>query len=113
MKIDEIATSGGPDVYYSDRFRVVLEDHMTYLRNHPQTYYKEVNSKQAYKFEGDFFGLLSELNLPVEFYWLIMRMNKLTSPVYTESTITSIIVPSNDVIERIRSAFMNVNKIKN
>ena len=113
MKIDEIATSDGADIYYSDSFRVVLEDHMTYLRNHPQTYLKEVSSKQAYKFEGDFFGLLSELNQSPEFYWIIMRMNKLTSPVYSESTINSIIVPANDVIERIRSAFMNVNKIRN
>lgn len=113
MKIDSIAANFGADIYYNENFRVVIEDHMTYLRNDPQSYYQNVTPAQAYKFEGDFFGLLDQLNQPPQFHWIIMRMNKLTSPVYSQDTITQILVPSAAVVERIRATYMNVNKIKN
>lgn len=113
MKIDEIASPSGADVYYDRLFRVVIEDHMTFLREHPQTSMIEVSSYLAYKYEGDFFGLLEQLNQPAQFHWIIMRMNKLTSPVYSENTINSVLVPAVDVIERIRSVFVNINKITN
>lgn len=113
MKIDETVTPSGAEVYYSDSFRAVIEDHMTFLRTHPQTYRKSVTSAQAYKFEGDFFGLLQEINEPSQFHWIILRMNKLTSPVYSTDDITSILVPSGDVVERLRSVYMNINKIRN
>jgi len=113
MLIDQMASTSGPDVYYDQRFRVILEDHMTFFREHPQTALRQIKFHDAFKFEGDLSGLLYELNIPIELHWLVMRINKFTSPVQNDETLKSILVPERSVVERLRSVFMNKNKINN
>jgi hypothetical protein len=113
MLINDLASTSGPDVYYDQKFRVVLEDHMTFLRQHPQTTMQQIKFRDAFKFEGDLSGLLYELSIPIELHWLVMRMNYFTSPVQNDETLKSVLVPEKSVIERLRSVYLNKNKIKN
>lgn len=113
MTIDDLSNGGGPDIYYNPKFRVVLEDHMTFLRNDTKTKAIEVTNHAAFKYEGDYWGLLSFYNIPVELHWLVMRMNKLTSPVQSSTDIRSFITPNQSVIDRLRGVYLTQNKIKN
>lgn len=91
----------GPAVMYEESFRRVLEDHMSYLRDHPQTELVDIKNQVANKHHGDFVGVLHWYGLPKHLHWVVMRVNGLTSPSQYKSSITQIHVPSNGIIERL------------
>lgn len=111
MKIDALAMAEGPAIYYDDKFRAVLEDHLTYLRNHPKTTTVTVSPVDAFKYEGDYYGLLTTLNIPYHFHWLIMRLNGHRSPFSGNEKETQVIVPAESVIEQIRQSHNAKRKI--
>lgn len=111
MQVDALMVDAGPSIYYDSAFRNVLEDHMTYLREHPQTMQLAVEPTQAYRFEADLFGLLSYYNVPVQFQWIVMRMNKMTSPTDAHPEITLLLVPDHNVIEHIQQSHKTKRRI--
>jgi hypothetical protein len=92
----------GPDSYYTDQFRSVMEDHMTYLRNHPNTAIQAVLPNEADQWKGDFFGLLSAKNIPAKLHWIVMRMNNYTSPLKPDENLIAFMIPDPTVVEQIR-----------
>lgn len=111
MKINELMVDPGPSIFYDSAFRNVLEDHMTFLREHSQTIQITVEPTQAYRFEHDLFGLLAHYNVPVHFHWLVMRMNKMTSPTDSHRDINTLLVPDHTVVEHIRQSHMTRRRI--
>lgn len=111
MQIYDITTSSGPDIYYNQLFRNVLEDHMTFLRNSQETTILNIEPAMAYKYEGDLFGLLFNYNIVFEYHWIVMRMNNMTNPNQTKSTLTNLIIPNKAIIERLRSVYMTKDRV--
>lgn len=106
------AREAGPAAYYTPQFRVVLEDHMTFLREHPNRSILKVENQVAYKFAGDLFGMLTHYEVEEQFQWIIMRMNHLTSPTDFREGMEVFIIPPFDVIERLRNVHMTQSKLK-
>ena len=104
--IDIIMVNEGPSIYYDFNFRVVLESHLTYFRNNVTTKSQPIIPNDAYRFEGDLYGLLRRLGISSEYHWLIMRVNDFTSPQETTSELKSILVPDPSAVEKIRQLFM-------
>jgi hypothetical protein len=104
-KIDALMTDPGPSVIYEDGFRNLIEDHITYLRNHPQTQVVTATSQQTYKYEFDLAGLLNELGITTDMHWIVMRMNHLTSPTHVPEDLTSILVPPQKEINILKQAY--------
>lgn len=111
MQITNIATNSGPEIYYNLLFRNVLEDHMTFLRNSSETSILNIESAMAYKYEGDLFGLLFNYKVPFEYHWVVMRMNDMTNPNQTKSTLSNLIIPNKSLIERLRNVYMTKDRI--
>ena len=101
--LTEFALDAGPDVYYSDSFLTVIEDHMTYLREHPKTTSKLVTPLQAKRYAFDLCGLMNELNIPPYFHYTVMRMNKLHSYTDVSENLNSLLVPDEGVMSQIAS----------
>lgn len=110
MKIDELLLNPGIKFYYDSKFRIVLEDHMTYLKNLPSTQSVPVNMGLAYKYEGDFFGLLTAMNVRPDHHYIVMRMNNMSSPLEYTHEMMNILIPGGNEIERILSAYRTKNK---
>lgn len=89
-------------LYYDADFRVTLETHLNFLRTHPKTVMLDVNTTQAYRHEGDFYALLSEMKIPLHLHWLIMRMGNMTSPAEADREISFILHPPLQELELIR-----------
>lgn len=97
-------------VYYEQQFRVLLEDHLTYLKSLTTTRRISIDQQLGYKYEGDLDGLLTQLNIRPEFHFIVMRLNGLTSPQEFNSDRTStLLIPDNKEIERIRSSYKTKN----
>ncbi|HRM29451.1 MAG TPA: hypothetical protein PLH48_02845 [Acinetobacter johnsonii] len=102
----------GPEVFYEPGFRIVLEDHLTYLINHPSSEVFTVEPGPAHKYEGDFYGLLQAYKLPAYMHWIIMRMNSMTSPMEYRDNKLDILKPSAEVLEKIRNTYKSQTKLK-
>ncbi len=111
MLVDALMTDPGPNIYYDTDFRNVLEDHMTYLRHHPQTRVVTLEPGKIYKNEFDFFGLLSEYSIEPWMQWVVMRMNYLSSPLDELKNLNELLIPDPTIIERIRQSYATTSRI--
>lgn len=112
MKLLDSLIKPGPDVYYSAEFRNVLEDHMTYLRSHPENSVVTIAPNIGYKYIGDLAGVLHHYNVPYNLHWIVMRMNHMTSPTDYRDTMLNLDIPSFTAVERLRTTHMSQSKIK-
>lgn len=103
----------GPDIYYSDTFHRVLEDHMTYLRNLASTRKMEVEPIDVIRYQADFYGLLSKLGIALHLHWIVLRMTGLTSPSKIPDNLEVILVPDDTEITRLKQVVVSTNKIVN
>ncbi len=109
--IFDLMINDGPAVFYDFGFKVVLESHLTFFRNHTSTQTLPVTENEAYRFEGDLYGLLHSFNIPTQYHYLIMRMNDFTSPHDATDSIKSLRIPSDTLVENIRQLYQTSHKI--
>lgn len=111
MDIDNLAKDSGAAIFYDDSFRAVLEDHMTYLRTHPQSRIIQVEPHVADRWAGDLYGLLISLNIAPYLHWVIMRMNGMLSPQDCDGQLRALQIPYNKVLETIKNVHKTKSKV--
>lgn len=92
--------------YFTKAFLDLIESHITYLKKLPKNQIISVTEHQCYKFEGDFYGLLNDLNIQKFLHYPILRMNGYDSSADFKDTIVSILVPEAEEIIRLKSALL-------
>lgn len=112
MQIHTLANGGGPDIYYDDKFRSVLEDHLSYLRNDQGTTTLAVKPVDIDKYRGDLYGLFGSMAIPNEYHWVVMRMNNIVSPHDVPEKLESVLVPDYTLVERIRVGHVTQARMK-
>lgn len=111
MQINKLLADFGDGIYYDEKFRVVLESHLTQLRNSTNTTVLNVNKGISYVYEGDFSGLLKYYKVPIQYHWLIMKLNNYKSNYEYKPEDLTILIPEREELERIRRQYMTQNKI--
>lgn len=94
----------GPDVYYNSSFRDVLEQHLTFLREHEGARTIEVSTREMEKFKQDLYNFLSLKGVDGYLHWITMRVNGWLSPIEFEGK-DSILVPSKHAVNRIKQLY--------
>jgi hypothetical protein len=69
----------GDDIYYDPDFRLVLETHLNLLIGNAAAR-DDIPLDLFYQYEGDFYGFLTEKNVPPEYHFIHLRMNGMTNP---------------------------------
>lgn len=87
-----------PDRYFSDEFNRVIEYHLDYLRNAPGGRSVTLDLGVSLSFDRNFYGVLAHLNIPREFWWIMLRVNDLENPFDYRYTNNTIIVPDRNAI---------------
>jgi hypothetical protein len=97
----------GNGVFYDPGFRTVLETHIPFLRAPQVSRRMPISPDKIYQFEGDFYGLLSDLDIPMEHHWVYLRVNGFHSPVefgtqahdpYAKRVAFDLILPAADAL---------------
>lgn len=96
--------------YFNKNFLEMLESHLTYLKNLPKNQIMTVTEHQCYKFEGDFYGLLNDLNVQKFLHYPILRMNGYQHSSDFKETIASILVPEAEEIIRLKNLLVTKNR---
>lgn len=103
--INSMLISSDSSTYYSRGFRNVLEDHMTYLRKHPETRVIPVTPMQAHQYEFDMTGLLNELGIPLKMHWVVIRMNHFNSLTEVPADLIQLLLPSENEIIKLKQLY--------
>jgi hypothetical protein len=109
MIINDNMINGGADIFYDAGFRASLEAHMEYFRKSGKSRVVDVPSNLAVIYEGDFFGYLLRAGIALQYHWIIMRVNKMTSTDQFGVNTHTLIVPDQTQIETIRQAYASTN----
>ncbi len=109
--VDSFMLDPGPEVYYTDAFRNVLEDHLTFLRMHPNTGVILITPAEAYRFEMDLTGLLLTKNIPIYLHWLVARMNFMNTLNENRGDLAQLIIPDPKEVGKILQAFNSTKSL--
>lgn len=69
----------GESIFYEPGFRLVVETALNVLINRAAAR-EEIPLDLYYQYEGDFYGYLTFLGIPMERHFIILRMNGMTNP---------------------------------
>lgn len=78
------------EVWYELGFRQIIEDHLVKIIEENKFREESVTNNEAYRFEGDFYGLLNHLRVPTYLWWINLRINGLTSSFEFDGLVTNI-----------------------
>lgn len=110
--ITALAMEEPKQVYLSTEIRNLLESHIEFLRKHPTTTFFGLEPHLIYKYRGDFYGLMIQANVPINYHWLMLRINGYTSPTNIDENRLYFIQPNFTFVEQIINAYRaskNVN----
>lgn len=113
ITITDLMVAEGPSLYYEEGFRNLIESHLTFLREHPQTSPLTQKPHSGYKYENDFYGYLQDHNVPSHLHWIILRINGMTSPMEFGGEEEFIWIPDNAIIQQLATTYASQRKQKN
>lgn len=101
-----------PNHFYRLEFRSIIESMLPYLKNHADTAKLSVEPDLVYYYNQNFYSLLFRLNQHSKYHYMIMRCSGIEKPTDDFSDLTSIYVPSPDLIARLTSSFKTTGTLK-
>lgn len=107
---DQLPASGSDD-YYQDSFRWTIEASIPKLKTSTNTTKQIVTALQGKVYNGNLYGLLTELGVPFYLLWVVMRLNDFHSSSDFTSDTTSLLIPSASELERLRLSWRTSQKV--
>jgi hypothetical protein len=101
MPLQRLIRDPGADVFYTPEWQLMIETHLPLLLARSDNTVLSFTPAQAYKYEGDLMGLLTELNINQCYHWLLMRMNGMRTWTDFDGVSTVLTVPNFAYISRL------------
>lgn len=98
-----LANDSGPEFYYTAAWRQIVEDHLSLLRNAPNSEVITVDPMMGYRHEADLIGFLTSINVDPRYHYVIMRVNGMKDESELNEFTGSLIMPPEAAIERLRA----------
>ncbi len=114
MQINNLAYDPGDETYYTSPFHTFLLSFYQYFIDPVNNLLSVITVEPgvAYRYTGDFIGLLNYLNIDPSYHWFIMYLNGLKSPADMNKKIITIIMPNSNganEIDVIRNLYESVD----
>lgn len=110
--LQNIGKPAGPDVFYTDDFRSMIEANLEYIRASGDVQAITVEPAERAKYESDFYSLLNEKGIDHHMHWVVMRMNGMMHPGEYTIEMAQFIIPDRGVIDTLRSRHMTIHTIR-
>jgi len=110
MDINNINSSNDYDtVYCEPNFLFMLDTHLDYLRKTGNVIRVHILDRQNYKYIGDLFGLLNEININKEFHYIVMRLNNYLSSSDFNGDISELLIPDFNEVNVLKNIYQTKN----
>jgi hypothetical protein len=100
------------DDFNTPAFRNMIEDHLTWLINHPMTQSTPVTAHQVDVYDFDWIGLLNALRIIPDLHWITIRMNGGNSYTDVPQDLRKVLVPDITTIQNLTMLDNSKKKIK-
>ncbi len=101
MPLHRLIRDPGADVFYTPEWQLMIETHLPLILARSDNAILSCSPAQAYKYEGDLAGLLTELNVNPCYHWLLMRMNNMRTWTDYDGVKTVLVIPNYTFISRL------------
>lgn len=94
----------GPAIVFSDEFRQMVEDHLGFLREHPDTRVLQVANLSKIRYDYDLYRFIAE-QYRMDYAWTVMRVNGFYSPLEFNMSMgmsSTIMLPSFNALENLK-----------
>ena len=105
MQLQQLEDDAGPDNYYSEDFRHILESHKTYLKGLKGTIPFSFETFYAGKHVGDLWGLLDDLGFAKKYHYAIMLINEYLTPFELTAETNVLLVPDFSAVDLLAEVF--------
>lgn len=95
------------NAYYDIGLMDHLEQHLGYIKDQGLTLVT-IKETVAYKHEGNFYGILHELNIPANLHYITMRINDLLNSGDYDGYDTTIKLPEYGIIEQLKAQYLTL-----
>lgn len=108
----------GPDLFYDQRFRTMVENHINILR-YQDAIVEDIPDNHYYQYEGDFYGYLVSRKIQPELHWVYLRVNGMMNPnefgkdlrdPLEKRIVPKFIRPHDSVLSRIQQMYISIKK---
>lgn len=110
LSIIQMMQNEGDNVYYTPEWHRCVESHLEWIRKRPLSLPLKITPNDAYKYEGDLMGLLLAYNFRMEYHWVIMRVNDMSSPADFSAETMELIIPDLAEVDNILAVFRTTYK---
>lgn len=110
MTISRLMQNEGAVLYYSPGWHLLIESHLQWLLRRTDNRLITVSDGDGFKYEADLEGLLLKNNIPMQYHWIVMRMNGYTSFAEFRVGKTQLLVPDQRTIEALRAVYQTTTK---
>jgi hypothetical protein len=114
LTVTTLGRDPGEDLFYTEKFRTIVETHLGILKTIGITE-RDIPGDLAYQFEGDFYGYLAHLGIPLHLHWVYLRVNGFVHPnefasegrdPYRRSFNLRLLIPSSELISNLRALYL-------
>ena len=102
--LDNVLSSGAM-VYFTDKFRKMVEDHLVYIRTTERLTSTRVitsdDHQKLLRYRGDWFGFLQAINIPPKYHWAILRVNGIRDPLSLDTDLVALLLPDYSFIDKL------------
>ncbi len=110
--IETLAADPANTIFDDVDFKNVLEDHLSWFIDHPNTNVFPVTAHQIEVYDFDWIGLLRNLNIQSDLHWLVIRMNGGKSLTDVPASLRALKVPDYDVVQNLVMLNSSTKRIK-
>ena len=110
--IEKLATEPAGTIFDDVDFKNILEDHLSWFIEHPNTSVLPVTAHQVEVYDFDWIGLLNTLNIQSDLHWLVIRMNGGKSLTDVPINLRALKVPDYSVVQNLVILNSSTKRIK-
>lgn len=93
-RLSDNLLDGVSEIYFSQGFQSMLEHHILELTTSEEAQPIAIPNALGIQYNGDLYGLLITLGVPMQYHWATMRCNMMYGPNEFKSTHVNLIQPS-------------------
>lgn len=109
--IENLIKSVSSDMNDTVEFKNLIEDHLTFLINHPGNSVINVTAHQIEVYDFDWIGLLMDLQIAPNLFYAIIRMNGGNNLTDVPKELRSLRIPNPSVIQNLETLSLGVKRI--
>lgn len=100
MSVNNLLTVQDAGIYYSESFKSVIENYLSILATDEYTL-ATVEGYVALRNDSNYYGVLSELKVPYDLWWITLRVNGYHDPIEYDQIVRYVKVPNKGYIDKL------------